>query len=79
MLLVSSMPIVWANDGEFGRGDSFGARLDEDWLAWDKVSGELVWPTVDEVGLFCWPGGLAEPPPLKRALLEQSVSIWGPM
>jgi len=47
------MPMVWANEGEFGRGDSFGARLDEDWLAWDRVSGEFVWPTVDDVGLFC--------------------------
>lgn len=31
--LDSSIPIVWASDGELGRGGTLGAKLaDEDWL-----------------------------------------------
>lgn len=76
MLAVFSMPIVWAKDGEFGNGGTLGARLDEDWLACDKVSGELGCPALEDVGLLCWAeGGLLEPPPRKRALLAMLVSI----
>lgn len=30
--LDSSIPIVWASDGEFGKGGTFGAMLEDDWL-----------------------------------------------
>jgi hypothetical protein len=50
--LFSSMPIVWARDGEFGRGGTFGARLFDDWLPCDWASEPPGnWPT-GEVGLF---------------------------
>jgi hypothetical protein len=40
MMPLSSMPIVWASEGELGRGGSFEAKLVDDWLPWDKLVGE---------------------------------------
>ena len=68
--LDSSMPMVWASDGEFGSGGTLGARFVEDWLACERLSGEGAagGPAVDGDGLFCWPRGLLDPP-RKRAFL----------
>lgn len=49
MPLDSSMPIVWARDGELGRGGTFGARLVEDWLP--RLVGDGM-PALLEVGLL---------------------------
>jgi hypothetical protein len=67
-LFGSSMPIVWARDGEAVRGGTLGAKLLDGCPPWDTLSGDVGWPTVEEVGLFCGPVGLAEVP-LKRAFL----------
>lgn len=49
--LFSSMPMVCAREGEFGRGGTLGARLVDDWLPWDCESEGGSWPA-DGVGLF---------------------------
>jgi hypothetical protein len=46
----SSIPIVWASDGDWGRGGTLGARLDDEWLPWGKMVGEGC--PVDDVGLL---------------------------
>lgn len=53
---------------------TLGARLDEDWLAWERSLGELGIPeaAVGVVGLLLLLGGVGfweVPPPRKRALL----------
>lgn len=60
--------MVWAREGELGRGGTLGAMLDDDWLPGSCVSGGGRGPLLEGLGLFWGPGDLLAPP-LNRALL----------
>lgn len=74
--LPASMPIVWANDGEFGRGGTLGAALEEDCDggSWGSGTGR---PLVEEgLGLFWGTGDLFDPPRKRALLLHRLASCF---
>ena len=60
-----------------GRGDSLGAKLVDDLLPCDALSGKSVWPPGDEaVGLLSCPEDALPELPRKRALLGDAALVF---